>query len=91
MLTVHLSTIFVNNQFDFMFISILYVFRAAMCPSSGELIVLIRNLVYVTPYRRPFSVQVWIQNFMASIYAVKYRDKSVDIDQYADTKSKWGQ
>jgi hypothetical protein len=36
-----------------MFISILYMFRAAMCPSSGELIVLIRHLVYVT------RVQVW--------------------------------
>jgi len=28
-----------------MFISILYMFRAAMCPSSGELIVSIRHLV----------------------------------------------
>jgi hypothetical protein len=33
--------IFVNNQLDaqfflYMFISILYMFRAAMCPSSGE-------------------------------------------------------
>jgi len=37
--------IFVNNQLDAQFlfsyilISILYMFRAAMCPSSGELIV----------------------------------------------------
>jgi len=31
-----------------MFISILYMFRAAMCPSSGELIVSIRHLVYAT-------------------------------------------
>jgi hypothetical protein len=29
-----------------MFISILYMFRAAMWPSSGELIVSIRHLVY---------------------------------------------
>jgi len=29
-----------------MFISILYMFRAAMCPSSGELIVSMRHLVY---------------------------------------------
>jgi hypothetical protein len=48
--------IFVNNQLDHnsfsrMFISILYMFRAATCPSSGELIVLIRHLVYVTLYR----------------------------------------
>jgi hypothetical protein len=36
------AIIFVNNQLDAqfflcMFISILYMFRAAMCPSSGEL------------------------------------------------------
>jgi len=34
-----------------MFISILYVFRADMCSSSGELIVSIRCLVYITLYR----------------------------------------
>ena len=57
LLTVHLGIIFVNNQLDAqfffscMFISILYMFRAAMCPSSGELIVPIRHLVYVTLYR----------------------------------------
>jgi len=28
---------------------------------------------------------------MASTYTVKQSDKSVDIDQYADTKSKGGQ
>jgi len=44
-----------------MFISILYMFRAAMCPSSGELIVPIRHVVYVTLYRWPFSVQVWMR------------------------------
>ena len=48
--------IFVNNQltnnsFSCMYISILYMFRTAMCPSSGELIVSIRHLVYVTLYR----------------------------------------
>jgi len=36
-----------------MFISILYMFQAAVCPSSGELIVSIRHLVYVTLYRWP--------------------------------------
>jgi hypothetical protein len=41
-----------------MFISFLYMFRAAMCPSSGELIVAIGYLVYVTVYRLPFGVQV---------------------------------
>jgi len=43
-----------------MFISILYMFRAATYPSSGELIVSIRHLVYVTLYRWPFGVQVWM-------------------------------
>jgi hypothetical protein len=31
-----------------MFISILYMFRATMCPSSEEITVLIRRLVFVT-------------------------------------------
>jgi hypothetical protein len=39
-----------------MFISILYMIWAAMCPSSGELIVSIQHLVYVTLYRGPFGV-----------------------------------
>jgi len=43
LLTVHLGIIFVNNQLDaqffFMYVYFysLYMFRAAMCPSSGEL------------------------------------------------------
>jgi hypothetical protein len=56
LLTTHLGIIFVNNQLDAQFlscliISILYMFPAATCPSSGELIVLIRHLEYVTLYR----------------------------------------
>jgi len=52
-LTLHHGLIFVNYQLDAqlfsrIFISILYMFRAALCPSSGELIVSIRYLVYVT-------------------------------------------
>jgi len=66
-LTVHLVIIFVNNQLEAqflsscMFFSILYMFRAAMCPSSGELIVSIRHLVCVTPCRYTFGVQVWMR------------------------------
>jgi len=41
-----------------MFISVIYMFRVAMCPSSGELIVSLLYLVYVTLYRWPFGVQV---------------------------------
>jgi len=44
-----------------MFISVLYMFRAAMCPSSGELIVSIRHLVYVTLSDDRFFVQVWLR------------------------------
>jgi len=36
-----------------MFISILYMFRAAMCPLSGELILSMLHLVYVTLCRWP--------------------------------------
>jgi hypothetical protein len=40
------------------FISILYMFRATSCSSSGESIVSIEHLVYVTLCRWPFRVQV---------------------------------
>ena len=45
--------ILVNNQLDaqfllYIFISILYMFRATLCSSSGESIVSIQRLVYVT-------------------------------------------
>jgi hypothetical protein len=42
-----------------MFISLLYVFRASMCSSSGESIVSI-HMVYDTLCRWPPSVQVWM-------------------------------
>jgi hypothetical protein len=56
LLTVHLGIILENNQLDTnfflcMFISILYMFRAAMCLSSGELNASIGRLVFVTLYR----------------------------------------
>ena len=53
LLTVHLGSILVNNQleaqffFSYIFIPILYMFRAPLCSSSGESIVII-HLVYVT-------------------------------------------
>jgi hypothetical protein len=52
-LTVHLGTILVNNQPDalfyvYLFISLLYMFRGTQCSSSGELIVSIHNLIYIT-------------------------------------------
>jgi hypothetical protein len=42
----------------YVFISILYMFRATSCSSSGESIVSIQTLVYVTLCRWPFRVQV---------------------------------
>jgi len=54
LLTVHLITIFVNDQlgaqffFLHLFIPVLYMFRATKCSSSEESIISIRPLVYVT-------------------------------------------
>jgi len=45
-----------------MFIPNLYMFRALMCPSSGEWIVSIRHMVYVTLCRWPSSMQVWVES-----------------------------
>jgi hypothetical protein len=72
-----------HNSFSCMFISILYIFRAATWLSSGELIVSIRHQVYVTLYRWPFSVQVWmslIQTFTLNghLYRVTYTSCRID-------------
>jgi len=54
LLTAHLITFFANNQVDaqfflvYLFIPILHMFRATRCSSSGESVVSIRPLVYVT-------------------------------------------
>jgi len=58
--------ILANNQLDaqfffsYIFIPLLYMFRAPLCSSSGESIVSI-HLVYVTLCRWPSSVQVWME------------------------------
>jgi hypothetical protein len=41
------------THFSHMSISVLYMFWTAVCPSSGELIVSVRHLVYVTLCRWP--------------------------------------
>jgi len=46
--------------FSCMFIPNLYMFQVLMCSSSGEFIVSIRNLVYVTVCRWPSGMQVWV-------------------------------
>ena len=42
----------------YVFISILYLFRATSCSSSGETVISIQPLAYVTLCRLPFRVQV---------------------------------
>jgi len=63
LLTVHLGTDCVNNQLDALlflnvFISLLYMFRATQCSSSGESIVSIHHLVYITLCRWQSGMQV---------------------------------
>jgi hypothetical protein len=47
-----------TTLFSYMFISILYMFRATSCTSSGEPTVSLQRLVYVTLCRWPYSMQV---------------------------------
>ena len=54
----------------------LYMFWAAMCPSSGELIVSIRHLIYVTLYRWPSGVQVCTPD--GHLYRVTYARCRID-------------
>jgi len=58
LMTVHLVIILVNNQLDaqfilYIFISILYMFRATLCSSSGE-----SNLVSVNLCKWPSGMQI---------------------------------
>jgi len=50
-----------HKSFSYTFISILYMFRAPMFSSSGESILSIRHLVYVTLCRWPSGMQVWME------------------------------
>jgi len=67
------------------------MFRAAMCPSSGELIVSIRHLVYVTLYRLPFGVQVWMRRSLIQtctpnghLYRLTYTRCRIDTINFPD-------
>jgi len=60
------------------FISILYIFRATSCSSSGESIVSVQHLVYVTLCRWPFPVQVG--NFLSDLHT-KRSPAQIDIYQ----------
>jgi len=61
-----------------MFISILYMFQAAVCPSSGELIVSIQYLVYVTLYSWPFGVRLQTCTLNGHVYKVTYTTCRID-------------
>jgi len=60
------------RAFSYIFIFILYMFRAAVCPSSGELIVSIQHLVYVTLCRWPFSVHTKRSSIQSDIYQMSH-------------------
>ena len=57
----YLMTNLTHNSFLCMFISILYVFWAFRCSSSGDSVASIRYLVYVTLCRWPSGMQVWTE------------------------------
>jgi hypothetical protein len=70
LVTMHLGIILINNQLDaqfllYIFISILYMFRATLCSSSGESIVSI-HLVYVSLHSTPSGMQVG--NFLPDLH-----------------------
>jgi len=56
-----------HNSFSYMFISILYMFRAAMCPSSGELIV---------------SIDIWCMSLCIDDCLVHTKRSSIQSDIY---------
>jgi len=78
-LTVHLGTVFVNNQLDAQFF-FMYVYFCSLHVSGSQVPIIrrinlsIRHLVYVTLYRRPFGVQVWmrLQLVRSDIYQMSY-------------------
>jgi hypothetical protein len=82
-----------HNSFSCAFISNIYMFRAAMCHSSGELIVSIWYLVYVTLYTWPFGVQVWMRPRLIQtctpnghLYTVTYTRYCIDTINSPDNR-----
>jgi len=60
---VHLGITLIINELDaqfllYIFVSVLYIFRATLCSSSGESILSIQHLVYVTLCRCPSGTQI---------------------------------
>ena len=68
--------ILINDQLDaqflsYIFISILYMFRATLCSSSGESIVSIQHLVYVTLCRLPSVGKCCVRGSIQRLCAVR--------------------
>ena len=63
-----------THNFFYMFVPNLYMFRAHMCTSSGELIVSVRHLVYVTLCRWPSGMQTCVPDghLHRDIYQTSY-------------------
>jgi len=58
------------HNFSFMFISILYMFSGTMCPSSGEVTVSTRHLVFVTPCGWPSGMHTRRSSTQSNKYQV---------------------
>ena len=68
----HLGIIFVNNQLDAHFF-FMYVYFCSLHVSGSHVPIIrrincIKNLVYVTVYRWPFGVQVWMSVYFYSLH-----------------------
>jgi len=77
---VHLGTIRVNNQPDALFnvfISLLYMFRATQCSSSGASIVSVHRLVYITLCRLPSGMQVSLTKPLCNTGSLFYLPNTV--------------
>jgi hypothetical protein len=64
------------HKFLSMFISFIYMFRATMCPSSGEITVSMRHLVFVT-------LCGWLSGMKSGIHCTLHtRESSTQSDKY---------
>jgi hypothetical protein len=65
---------------SYVFISVLYMFRATSCSSSGDSTVSIQHLVYVNLYRWPFCVQVG--KFLSDLHTKRSRCCSKHVENW---------
>jgi len=72
---------YVHNLFLNMFIDFLYMFRPAMCPSSGEITVPLRHLVFVTLYG-------WLSGIQGGIHSALYA-RHIEKNLWPSAKWRW--